>query len=69
VTRTTKFLMAAGHNGPAEEVNECLVLNYEPENVEPFVDGQAELDQFLPHGHGNDPSKSVRGTDGGYSDE
>jgi len=47
VTRTTKYQMAAGHNGPAEEVNECLVLNFEPSEADPFVDGQSELDQFL----------------------
>jgi DNA adenine methylase len=46
VTRTTKYQMAAGHNGPAEEVNETLVLNYDPAEAEPFLNGQSELDQF-----------------------
>lgn len=65
VTRTTKFLMAAGHNGPAEEVNECLVLNYDPKDIEPFVDGQAELDQFFARADGGN-ARSVN-TDTGRS--
>lgn len=57
VTQKTKHLMAAGHNGPASEVNECLVLNYDPDGMAPFVDNQAELDQFaaVPDGGSQNP--------------
>jgi DNA adenine methylase len=46
VTRETKYQMAAGHNGPAEETTETLLLNYDPEDVAPFVDVQSDLTEF-----------------------
>lgn len=46
VSRTTKYLMAAGHNGTAADVDETLIMNFDPGEVDPFVDGQAELARF-----------------------
>jgi DNA adenine methylase len=53
-TRTTKYQMAAGHNGPADEVNETLLLNYDPGAVDPFVDGQSQLDHFGAEANGGE---------------
>lgn len=46
VSRTTKYQMAAGHNGPADEVSEQLLLSFDPERVDSFVDRQAQLNHF-----------------------
>jgi len=54
VSRTTKYQMAAGHNGAADEVTEQLVLSFDPERVDPFVDGQSQLDRFAATDGGRD---------------
>jgi len=64
VERTTKYQMAAGHNGDPDEVTETLILNYDPDEVESFVDGQAELGQFVAATDGGERNETTStGTD------
>lgn len=74
VDRTVKYQMAAGYNGEPDGSTETLAMSYrpdqfdEPDGPAPFVDAQAQLDQFVAATDGGetpDPSSTETDHPGG----